>query len=43
MTTDVFTKALPRQPFKHHRDTLGVFSTWGGVLRTWSVQWQVEA
>jgi hypothetical protein len=27
MTADIFTKALPRQPFEHHRDTLGVSST----------------
>ena len=42
MTADIFTKVLPWQLFTHHCDTLNVSSTWGGVLRQWSVQWQVE-
>ena len=27
MTADIFTKALPRQSFEYHRNTLGVSST----------------
>jgi hypothetical protein len=34
MTTDIFTKALPKDKFQPHRTALG-FRTmwWGGVLR----------